>query len=85
MLYPQITILQLFIFNARKNVKTILTFPPISSVKKEICRIKLEYVKIVSDEQRSTYAAEFEKDYEDYVRLKNKEKEVSKIVYSLSY
>ena len=54
-------------------------------MKKEICRIKLEYVKIVSDEQRSTYAAEFEKDYQDYVRLKNKEKEVSEIVYSLSY
>lgn len=30
----------------------------------------------MSDEQKSSYAAEFEKDYEDYVKLKKREKEV---------
>ena len=46
-------------------------------MKKEIARIQQEYVKITTAEQKMSYAAEFERDYDEYVKLKRREKEVT--------
>ena len=46
-----------------------------------MARIQQEYVKITSSEQKTSYAAEFERDYEEYVKLKKREKEVLSYSY----
>ena len=45
-------------------------------VKKEISRIQQDFVKITTTQQKTSYAAEFERDYEEYVKLKKREREV---------
>ena len=47
-----------------------------------MARIQQEYVKITSSEQKTSYAAEFERDYEEYVKLKKREKEVLCLFFS---
>ena len=52
-------------------------------MKKEIARIQQDFVKITTAQQKTSYAAEFERDYEEYVRLKKREREV--LYYILYY
>ncbi|KAL5266747.1 hypothetical protein ACHWQZ_G003953 [Mnemiopsis leidyi] len=53
-----------------------LRLPFMDAVKKEIARIQQDFVKITTAQQKTSYAAEFERDYEEYVRLKKREREI---------